>query len=297
MNILFIHGNYPAQFRSLATELARQGKHDVRYLTARKNANEFPISGLKIIQYQEITEREIDLQSSSQNITNELIARGELVQRSVLELLKSGFYPKLIIFHAGNGLGLFLRQLLPNSILIGYFELYFSGRCADLILGSKSIPNMNYVKARNLSSESEALMCDACVTPTQWQASQFPAKIRPYLSIIFDGIDTSFFKPGNSELFEQTIELEGESGSIRVEKDDLLLTYATRGMEPLRGFPEFMETLPKLLDALPNLKVLIGGRDRSAYGRPCPTHNGSWKSMMLEKIPTLNNHPRIYTPA
>ena len=36
MNILFIHGNYPAQFRVLATELGRQDIHDVRFLSARK---------------------------------------------------------------------------------------------------------------------------------------------------------------------------------------------------------------------------------------------------------------------
>ena len=42
-----------------------------------------------------------------------------------------------------------------------------------------------------------------------------------------------------------------------------------------------------------NLKFIIGGRDRSAYGPACPTHDGSWKSRMLEEIPSLKNHPRI----
>ena len=64
-------------------------------------------------------------------------------------------------------------------------------------------------------------------------------------------------------------------------------------MEPLRGFPEFMQSLPSLLDIIPNLQVLIGGRDRSAYGPIAPTQDGSWKNMVLEKMPMLKNHPRI----
>ena len=64
-------------------------------------------------------------------------------------------------------------------------------------------------------------------------------------------------------------------------------------MEPLRGFPELLKALPTLLDRIPNLKVLVGGRDRSAYGPECPTHNGSWKEMMLDQLPSLKDHPRI----
>ena len=40
MNILFIHGNYPAQFRQMASALGKQGMHDVRFLTARADAEQ-----------------------------------------------------------------------------------------------------------------------------------------------------------------------------------------------------------------------------------------------------------------
>ena len=78
--------------------------------------------------------------------------------------------------------------------------------------------------------------------------------------------------------------------------DDLLLTYSTRGMEPMRGFTEFMEILPELLKRIPNLKVIIGGRDRSAYGPECPTHGGSWKEMILDKIVSLRGNKKIIFP-
>ena len=38
MNFLFIHGNYPAQFRYLASILAQEKKHRVIFLTKREDA-------------------------------------------------------------------------------------------------------------------------------------------------------------------------------------------------------------------------------------------------------------------
>ena len=113
------------------------------------------------------------------------------------------------------------------------------------------------------------------------------------MTIIFDGVDINFFKPGHSELFSRPVKLQGEDDNLIIQPGELLLTYATRGMEPLRGFPDLLKALPALLEQVPNLKVLIGGRDRSAYGPQCPTHNGSWKEMMLDQLPSLRNHPQI----
>ena len=130
------------------------------------------------------------------------------------------------------------------------------------------------------------------VVPTHWQASQFPKKIQDHLSIIFDGIDFDFFKPADQPLSNIDVEINGEYDKLVLKQDDLLLSYATRGMEPMRGFPQFMRGLPELLKKIPNLKVLIGGRDRSAYGPPCPTH-GEAERMLLSEVPLLKK-PKNY---
>ena len=179
----------------------------------------------------------------------------------------------------------------PKSNTIGYFEWYFSSRC-QLIFNRNDIEIHNFIAARNFSSEREVLAADLCVVPTQWQAA-VSQKLQDHLSIIFDGIDFDFFKPAPEQLFDFDVEIKGEDSQLIVKQDDLLLSYATRGMEPMRGFPQFMRALPTLLDDLQNLKVLIGGRDRSAYGPPCPTHNGSWKNKLLDEFPSLKNHPRV----
>ena len=52
----------------------------------------------------------------------------------------------------------------------------------------------------------------------------------------------------------------------RFTKEDEILTYATRGMEEYRGFPEFIKTVEQLQKIRPNMQVIIGGEDRVCYG-------------------------------
>ena len=294
MNILFIHGNYPAQFRHLASGLGRQGIHDVRFLTARKDYENLPIKGVKIESFSD-PDQNLDNVDSICRTTIESIQRGTIIQRKLIRLLKLGFRPQLIIFHAGNGLGMFLRELLPDSKLIGYFEWYFAPQSAELILGSTNINSYNFVSARNIPKQHELLQCDSCVVPTAWQASQFPIELRRKLTIIFDGIDKSFFHPASNiqEIHNEIQTITGEHNSIVINPEDKLISYATRGMEPLRGFPEFMRILPTLLKKIPNLKVLIGGRDRSAYGPKAPNKDGSWKTLMLNELGEFDGRDRI----
>ena len=48
MNILFIHGNYPAQFRYLAPLLAQDPNHKVIFLTNREDAGDEQLRGVNI---------------------------------------------------------------------------------------------------------------------------------------------------------------------------------------------------------------------------------------------------------
>jgi glycosyltransferase involved in cell wall biosynthesis len=61
-----------------------------------------------------------------------------------------------------------------------------------------------------------------------------------------------------------------------------VITYATRGMEPYRGFEQFMEAVEKLLEKRPNLQVLIAGEDKVFYRGKL--ENASYKKLMLEKL-------------
>ena len=131
MNILFVHQNFPAQFKFLAPELVRQG-HNVFALTLRRGLGK-TLSGVRIISYQ-------PSRSSSQTIHPWLsdletkVIRGEACLRRCLELKDSGVIPDLIIAHHGWGEPMFLKEVWPSSTLALYCEFFYNTSGFDLLL-------------------------------------------------------------------------------------------------------------------------------------------------------------------
>ena len=136
MDFLFIHGNFPAQFRHLAPLLAKAG-HRVIFLTNRQDADSHSIKGVTVHRYQTHRSASPETHKYLQS-SEEAVLQGQAVLREISKLTASGFQPRFVITHGGMGIGLFIKDFLPRSIHIGYFEWYFSDRCADLILGSKA---------------------------------------------------------------------------------------------------------------------------------------------------------------
>ena len=65
-------------------------------------------------------------------------------------------------------------------------------------------------------------------------------------------------------------------------------------METLRGFPEFLAAAARALNEIPNLQVVIAGRDRRAYSYDAPSHAGSWKSKILEELGDFPGQDRLH---
>jgi glycosyltransferase involved in cell wall biosynthesis len=188
---------------------------------------------------------------------------------------------------------MYLKDLIPGAKIIGLFEWWFLPQTSKWLFSDFTFDTQLKTQTRNLVTQHELQACDAAVVPTAWQAQQFPAAWENHIKIIFDGINSSFFFPPVNSLSRET-EFQGEEGDkIKISSDQLLLSYATRGMEPLRGFPQFMHALPELLDYYPNLHVVIAGRDRCVYSYPSPAANGSWKEYCLE-LEQISGHRRVH---
>ena len=95
-------------------------------------------------------------------------------------------------------------------------------------------------------------------SPTKFQHSKFPDIFRDRISVLHDGVDTDFFAP--DETASVTI------GDVTLTAEDEVITYVARGMEPYRGFPQFMEAVAKLQKLRSNLHIVMLGKDRVAYG-------------------------------
>lgn len=286
MDCLFIHGNYPAQFRHLAPLIAGAG-HRVVFLTQRSDAKDDALPGVEIRNYKlhrgssEHTHHY--LQSSE-----EAVLQGQAVLRELNVLVEEGFQPRFVVTHGGNGLGLFIKDLLPQTVHIGYFEWYFQPETTQHLTADFNLDVRLRSGLRNLPILQELECCDVAVVPTAWQKEQFPTAYQHKLQVIFDGIDRQFFQPQPEALSKERGELvlrNRETGeSFMVPKGAGLISYATRGMETLRGFPEFIRALPSLLSNDKELHAVIAGADRRAYSHDAPSHNGSWKQHLLNEL-------------
>jgi glycosyltransferase involved in cell wall biosynthesis len=62
-----------------------------------------------------------------------------------------------------------------------------------------------------------------------------------------------------------------------------VVTYATRGMEPYRGFPQFLHAAVEVVRRRPGCHVVIGGDDGCHYGPP-PAPGKTWKEVLVEQL-------------
>lgn len=291
MNVLFIHGNYPGQFVHLASALGRQEQHRVVFLTNRKDHEVWQLPGVEVRRFE--PHRQPNSQGHPYLLSSEVaVLQGQAVARELVQLLQGGFVPQLIIAHGGGGLPLFVKQLCPQAKLLIYIEWFFSDATNPYLLQPYGIEERCCLSVRNWVILQELELCDLAVTPTRWQWQQFPPAYQAKVRVIFDGVDTQQFCP---EELEGELELEGAELAevLKIEPEALVLSYATRGMEPLRGFPEFMSMLPPLLERFPILKVVVAGQDRIAYSYPPPAGPPSWKQHCLAQLSAFAGRERL----
>ena len=149
MNILFIHGNYPAQFQSLARLTGADARHRVVFLTARADASSDPIPGVEIRKFQKARDPRPETHHYL-HASEEAVLNGQAVLRALDQLLQESFRPDLVITHAGNGLGLFIKDLLPQAKLIGLFEWWFTAETSRWLFAEFPLDTQLTCQLRNL---------------------------------------------------------------------------------------------------------------------------------------------------
>ena len=292
MDIVFVHGNYPGQFLHLARKLGEQKIHRIFFITGREDAHTIPLSGVNIRKFNQHRNASVSIHDYLKPMENAVL-RGQAVLRELVKLKNENIFPRLIITHGGNGLALFIRQIFPFAKIILYLEWWFGDETNQWLLQNYTFNDKLKSQLRNSISLLELDTCDHAVVPTEWQLKQFPLQHQQKFSVLFDGVNTSFFYPGHVD-HQCSFSIEGTQDKVTINPQDRLITYATRGMEPVRGFPEFMEILPKLLSTYHDLKVIIAGRDRAAYSYSAPIASGSWKEYMLSFISDSCDTSRIF---
>ncbi len=273
MNILFLHRNFPAQFRYIAPFLANNPNNNVVFVTNNKTVN-FP--NIKKVVYE--LKREIPEDCHRYlRFYEEAIIHGQSVAEELIKLKNQGFQPDIIYGHSW-GQTLFVKDIFPEVPVLCYFEWFYNAVGGDIGFDGKT-PNVDELaklRIKNSHILIDLYSCDAGISPTKFQAKQFPKEFQHKIKVMHDGIDTDFCKPDDNAKFYV------KEKNLTLTKNDEVVTYATRGMEAYRGFPEFMQAVAILLKKRPNLQVVIAGEDRVCYG--ARLMGTTYKKMMLEKL-------------
>ena len=277
MNILFIHQNFPGQFKFLAPALAQQD-HTVVAMTMQKTeAKEW--QGVKLVPYNASRGTTPKVHPWISDFETKTI-RAEACFRAALQMKDDGFSPDVIVSHHGWGESLFLKDVWPNAKLAIYCEFYYHPHGADVGFDPefpvKDEGDVCRLRLKNLNNLLHFEVADAGISPTHWQASTFPEPFRSNITVVHDGIDTEAVAPNAN--VSLTL-----NGNIKLTRTDEVITFVNRNLEPYRGYHIFMRALPEMLKRRPQARVLIVGADDVSYGAR-PEEGKKWKDIFAAEV-------------
>jgi glycosyltransferase involved in cell wall biosynthesis len=276
MKILFVHQNFPGQYKHLAPALARLG-HRCVALTINDPGAKIP--GVDVAVYKPKRGSTQSIHPFAADFETKVI-RGEAAGLAALELKKRGFTPDIIIGHPGWGETLFLRDVFPQARLLLFIEFYYRTVGADMGFDPE-FPDTGFasharLRAKNANNLLALEAMDWGVSPTRFQADTVPELFRNRMSVVHDGIDTKLVRPMPDAF------LEVGSEKLRLSAADEVITFVNRNLEPHRGWHSFIRALPLIQRQRPNAITLIVGGDSVSYGRA--PQEGSWKEHFLKEV-------------
>ena len=280
MNILLVHQNFPGQFKHLGPALAAQG-HQVTAMSMRAHK---PLiwQGVRVLPYQAKRGSTPGVHPWMLDFETKVI-RAEAAFRHAQKLKERGLRPDLILAHPGWGESLFLKDVWPQAKLAIYCEFFYGQQGQDVGFDPEfpvtDTGDACRVRIKNLNNLMHFEQATAGLSPTHWQAGSFPADFRERIRVIHDGIDTALVAPKPQARFTLA---DGKS----LTRDDEVITFVNRNLEPYRGYHVFMRSLPELLQRRPQAQVVLVGGDEVSYGAR-PADGGNWKDKMIAEVRPL----------
>jgi glycosyltransferase involved in cell wall biosynthesis len=286
MNILFVHNNFPAQFRHIAAALAQDDNNTV---VAIGSIHSRSVKGVKLHKY---ALSRVDLSHTHPFARRFDIEshRAEQVLYSLSAILAGGFVPDVIVAHPGWGETLPLRSIFPKARIVLYCEFFYGTEGRDVgfdpefpQMGADGNVSVNLKNAATLLALAD---CDVGVSPTEWQRSTFPLEYQKKIKVIHEGVDTTHVAPNPDAVFR----LDARR-SLSADND--VITFVARNIEPLRGYHVFMRALPRIMRELPHVEIVVIGSEHSYYGSSPPA-GSTWQSIFLHEVEAQIDPKRIH---
>ena len=286
MKVLFVHNNFPAQFQNLVEALREMSGFELAAIGAE--SAQF-VEGVTVHRY---AVPPIDV-SATHPFARRFDAecwRAEQVLLAAIGLASSGFVPDVIIAHCGWGETLPLRATFPKAKLIVYCEFFYRGEGQDVHFDPEGprlgVDGLAALQCKNASSLLALIDADAGIAPTRWQRSTFPQELQEKIQVVHEGVDLQRFRPDKAARFSLP-------GGKFLTKSDEVVTFASRNLEPVRGYHTFLRALPELLRARPDAQIVIAGGEGNSYSH-APPAGRSWKTHYLDEVVSKLDLSRVH---
>ena len=279
MNVLFVHQNFPGQFKHLAPALLARGDR-VAALCMSKFAGAPGFEGLRLVKATAARSSAKDVHPWVSDFETKVI-RAEATFHAAVKLRDSGFAPDVIVAHPGWGESLFLKEVWPEARIGIYCEFFYQTHGGDNNFDPEFPPSSPQTDPcrlllKNCNNYLHFHLADAGVSPTEWQASTFPKPFRDRITVVHDGIDTNTIRPNPN------VAMSLKSGP-RLTRQNEVITFVNRNLEPYRGYHVFMRALPELLRRRPNAHVMIVGGNGVSYGAR-PPQGKTWRQIFQQEV-------------
>ncbi|MBB6340579.1 glycosyltransferase involved in cell wall biosynthesis [Pseudomonas fluvialis] len=291
MRLLFIHQNFPGQYRHLFHRLAHSGEHQVVGMGEQANLArnthgwQLPRNAM-LMGYGTPAPAGAHTHAYLRGY-EAAIRRGQDWARVALQLKKQGFSPDVVCVHPGWGEALFVREVFPRARVVTFCEFYYQPHGADFDFDPEYPVELNdfcALRIKNSVLNQALLDCDLGMAPTHWQKSVHPRELQHKLAVVHDGIDTRLLQPDPVARF---ILPDGRA----LDRSQPVVTFVNRNLEPYRGFHQFMRALPELQRLRPDAEIVIVGGDEVSYGRRV---EGGYRAALLKELDGQLDLTRIH---
>ena len=275
--VLFVHNNFPSQFRDLAEQLVARGV-PCRSIAQSHAAGD--VKGIEFLKYNLPRGTTFGILPLAVRAEADFL-RATMALKAARRFKAGGFEPDVIVGHTGWGETVLLKEAYPDARQVLYPEFFYAGHGLDIGFDTEfKQPGEQGIlqgTAKNAVSALAMTQADALVCPTPFQASTLPAVFQPLVRLIHEGVDLDVVRPGQAEPFTL------DDGRV-IAPGAPVITHVNNNMEPLRGLHILARALPKLLAAAPDAQVLlIGHESNHGYSGSAP-QDRTWKDVCFEGV-------------
>ena len=281
MRLLLVHQNFPGQFRDLGPALCDRG-HELKAIGSSRRETD---PRIEVLRYKHNLGERSGMHPYSLEV-DEWIHRSQQAAQMAMSLKQRGWAPDVMLVHPGWGEALLLRQVFPSTPLVIWPELWLRPEHMGLDPDGLNVSQMQYLRIKDWLVDGAMADASLAVVPTRYQASTFPQRWQNKIAVVHEGVPESMLQlPRIQKL---TI-----SDGITLDTDVPVVTFISRNLEPMRGFPTFMRAMPSLLEANPNVQVVIVGGDEVSYSNT-PGDGGNWRNLLLEELGERIDRKRVH---